>query len=61
MDDAAAQVTLTLVRSEGGKGAVTLLWRLDEQAMDDLSPLNGTLVFSEVQYVYCHSLITCFH
>lgn len=56
MDDPAARVTLTVVRSEGGEGAVTLLWQLDEQAMEDLSPLNGTLVFTEVQYerTCCH-------
>ncbi|XP_029685938.1 LOW QUALITY PROTEIN: adhesion G-protein coupled receptor V1 [Takifugu rubripes] len=48
-DDPAAQVTLTVVRSEGGEGAVTLLWQLEEQAVDDLSPLNGTLVFTEAQ------------
>lgn len=50
MDDPAARVTLTVVRSEGGEGAVTLLWQLDEQAVEDLSPLNGTLVFTEVHY-----------
>lgn len=50
MDDPAAQATLTVVRSEGGEGAVTLLWQLNEQAREDLSPLNGTLVFTEVQY-----------
>lgn len=50
MDDPAAQVTLTVVRSEGGEGAVTLLWQVDELAMEDLSPRNGTLVFTEVQY-----------
>lgn len=48
MDDPAAQVTLTVVRSEGGEGAVTLLWQLEERAVGDLSPLNGTLVFTEV-------------
>lgn len=56
MDDPAARVTLTVARSEGGEGAVTLLWQLDEQAMEDLLPLNGTLVFTEVQYDWtcCH-------
>lgn len=56
MDDPAAWVTLTVVRSEGGEGAVTLLWRLDDQAIKDLLPLNGTLVFTEVQYerTCCH-------
>lgn len=56
MEDPAARVTLTVVRSEGGEGAVTLLWQLDEQAMEDLLPLNGTLVFTEVQYerTCCH-------
>lgn len=61
MDDLAARVTLTVVRSEGGEGAVTLLWQLDEQAMEDLLPLNGTLVFTEVQYdrTCCHFHIAC--
>lgn len=56
MDDPAARVTLTVVRSEGGEGAVTLMWQLDEQAVEDLLPLNGTLVFTEVQYerTCCH-------
>lgn len=49
MNDPAAQVTLTVVRSEGGEGAVTLLWQVDELATEDLSPRNGTLVFTEVQ------------
>lgn len=48
MDDPAAQVTLSVVRSGGGEGAVTLLWQLEERAAGDLSPLNGTLVFTEV-------------
>lgn len=37
-----------MLRSPGGKGAVTLGWQLEEKAKDDLSPLNGTLVFTEV-------------
>lgn len=49
VDDPAAQVTLSVVRSEGGEGAVTLLWQLEERAAGDLSPLNGTLVFTEVR------------
>lgn len=61
MDDPAARVTLTVERSEGGEGAVTLLWQLDEQAMDDLLPLNGTLVFTQVQdeRTCCHFSIAC--
>lgn len=39
-----------MLRSAGGKGAVTLGWQLEDQATDDLSPFNGTLVFTEVQY-----------
>lgn len=50
IDDPAAMATLTVVRSVGGEGAVTLVWQLEDQARDDLSPLNGTLVFTEVQY-----------
>uniref|UniRef100_A0A673Z153 Adhesion G-protein coupled receptor V1 n=1 Tax=Salmo trutta TaxID=8032 RepID=A0A673Z153_SALTR len=44
--DPAAMAMLTVLRSAGGEGAVTLVWRLEDAARDDLSPLNGTLVFS---------------
>ncbi|XP_055742122.1 adhesion G-protein coupled receptor V1 isoform X1 [Salvelinus fontinalis] len=44
--DPAAMAKLTVLRSAGGEGAVTLVWRLEDVARDDLSPLNGTLVFS---------------
>ncbi|KAL0979759.1 hypothetical protein UPYG_G00189270 [Umbra pygmaea] len=47
--DPAAMTTLTVVRSAGGRGTVTLVWRLEDAARDDLSPLNGTLVFSETE------------
>lgn len=47
-DDHDSYVTLTVVRSPGGKGAVRLQWTVDEMAKDDLSPLNGTLHFDEV-------------
>ncbi|KAG7243926.1 hypothetical protein INR49_006081 [Caranx melampygus] len=45
--DPAAVATLAVLRSVGGEGAVTLVWLLEDQAADDLSPLNGTLVFTE--------------
>lgn len=48
MNDPAAVATLEVLRSAGGRGAVTLRWQLEDQAKDDLSPLNGTLVFTEV-------------
>ena len=48
-DDPNSYVTLTVVRSPGGKGAVQLRWTIDEAAKDDLSPLNGTLHFDEVE------------
>lgn len=47
-DDPDSYVTLTVVRSPGGKGAVRLQWTLDEMAKDDLSPLSGMLHFNEV-------------
>lgn len=53
MGDPAAVATLAVVRSAGGEGAVTLRWQLEDQATDDLSPFNGTLVFAEVQG-WCH-------
>ncbi|XP_027630761.1 adhesion G-protein coupled receptor V1 [Tupaia chinensis] len=46
-DDPDSYVTLTVVRSPGGKGAVQLKWTLEEKAKDDLSPLSGTLHFDE--------------
>ncbi|KAM6965415.1 adhesion G-protein coupled receptor V1 [Aplochiton taeniatus] len=46
-NDPAATATLTVTRSAGGKGAVMLAWQLTNQARGDLSPLNGTLAFSE--------------
>ncbi|XP_076586595.1 adhesion G-protein coupled receptor V1 isoform X2 [Chaetodon auriga] len=47
VDDPAAVASLAVLRSAGGEGAVTLGWQLEDQALDDLSPLNGTLVFTE--------------
>lgn len=47
-DDSAAVVLLTVSRSEGGRGAVKVLWILEEAARYDLTPLNGTLHFNEV-------------
>ncbi|XP_062238571.1 adhesion G-protein coupled receptor V1 [Platichthys flesus] len=47
VDDPAAVATLLVRRSAGGEGAVTLVWQLEDKASDDLSPLNGTLVFTE--------------
>ncbi|XP_042344940.1 adhesion G-protein coupled receptor V1 [Plectropomus leopardus] len=51
VDDPAAVATLAVLRSSGGEGAVTLRWQLEDQAADDLSPLNGTLVFTETDSV----------
>lgn len=48
-DDPDSYVTLTVVRSPGGKGAVSLHWAIEEQAKGALSPWNGTLRFDEVQ------------
>nr|XP_021553254.1 G-protein coupled receptor 98 [Neomonachus schauinslandi] len=48
-DDPDSYVTLTVVRSPGGKGAVRLQWTIDETAKDDLRPLNGTLLFEETE------------
>ncbi|XP_077943744.1 adhesion G-protein coupled receptor V1 [Gasterosteus aculeatus] len=49
VDDPAALATLSVLRSPGGKGTVTLGWQLEDKARDDLSPFNGTLVFNEAQ------------
>ncbi|KAL1783722.1 G-protein coupled receptor 98 [Sigmodon hispidus] len=48
-DASDSYVTLTVVRSTGGKGAVLLHWAIEEKAKDDLSPLNGTLLFNETE------------
>ncbi|KAG7490788.1 G-protein coupled receptor 98 [Solea senegalensis] len=48
-DDPAAAATLAVERSAGGEGAVTLMWQLEDQATDDLSPFNGTLEFTETE------------
>ncbi|XP_034025926.1 adhesion G-protein coupled receptor V1 isoform X1 [Thalassophryne amazonica] len=47
--DHAAVATLIVLRTVGGKGAVTLVWQLEDQAKDDLSPFNGTLLFTEME------------
>ncbi|XP_037536594.1 adhesion G-protein coupled receptor V1 [Nematolebias whitei] len=49
--DPAAVATLVVLRSAGGVGAVTLVWQVEDRAARDLSPLNGTLVFSETETV----------
>ncbi|XP_054994600.1 adhesion G-protein coupled receptor V1 [Sorex araneus] len=48
-DDPDSYVTLTVVRSPGGKGAVRLHWAVDKRAKDNLRPLNGTLHFDETE------------
>lgn len=47
-DDSAAIALLTVSRSPGGQGEVTVIWILEEAAEHDLTPLNGTLHFNEV-------------
>lgn len=47
-DDSAAVALLTVSRSQGGRGAVKVIWILEEAARHDLTPLNGTLHFNEV-------------
>ncbi|KAI3372466.1 hypothetical protein L3Q82_022949 [Scortum barcoo] len=49
VDDPAAVATLAVLRSAGGEGVVTLRWQLEDQAVKDLSPFNGTLVFTEME------------
>ncbi|KAM4746526.1 adhesion G-protein coupled receptor V1 isoform 2-T2 [Anableps anableps] len=51
VDDPSAVATLTVVRSAGGEGAVVLEWQLEDQAVDDLFPVNGTLFFTETEPV----------
>ncbi|VTJ60831.1 Hypothetical predicted protein [Marmota monax] len=47
LSDDNSYVTLTVVRSQGGKGSVRLRWTVDEKAKDNLNPLSGTLHFDE--------------
>ncbi|XP_076995276.1 adhesion G-protein coupled receptor V1 [Tamandua tetradactyla] len=49
-DDPDSYVTLTVVRSPEGKGAVQLQWTIDEMAKNKLKPLNGTLHFDETEF-----------
>ncbi|KAM3610925.1 uncharacterized protein V6R79_010649 [Siganus canaliculatus] len=49
VNDPASVATLTVLRSAGGEGAVTLRWQLEDPAVDDLSPFNGTVVFTETE------------
>ncbi|KAK1892564.1 Adhesion G-protein coupled receptor V1, partial [Dissostichus eleginoides] len=49
VDDPAAMATLTVLRSAGGEGSVTLRWQLEDEASEDLLPFNGTLVFTETE------------
>nr|Q6JAN0.1 RecName: Full=Adhesion G-protein coupled receptor V1; AltName: Full=G-protein coupled receptor 98; AltName: Full=Monogenic audiogenic seizure susceptibility protein 1 homolog; AltName: Full=Very large G-protein coupled receptor 1; Flags: Precursor [Danio rerio]AAT07468.1 very large G-protein coupled receptor-1 [Danio rerio] len=46
LNDPASVATLTVVRSSGGEGVVHLIWLLQEESRDDLSPRNGTLIFN---------------
>ncbi|XP_051546873.1 adhesion G-protein coupled receptor V1 isoform X1 [Myxocyprinus asiaticus] len=46
VNDPASVATLTVVRSSGGEGVVHLIWLLQEEGKDDLSPRNGTLIFN---------------
>ncbi|XP_033623594.1 adhesion G-protein coupled receptor V1 [Fukomys damarensis] len=48
-DDPDSRVTLTVVRSPGGEGAVQLQWAVEDKARHDLSPLNGILHFAEME------------
>ncbi|XP_060617754.2 adhesion G-protein coupled receptor V1 isoform X2 [Anolis sagrei] len=48
IDDPAANIFLTVSRSEGGQGEVRLIWILEETAKYDLTPLNGTVLFAEM-------------
>ncbi|XP_028834405.1 adhesion G-protein coupled receptor V1 isoform X2 [Denticeps clupeoides] len=48
-NDPAAVVTLTVVRSAGGMGRVNLIWLLQEEGREDLTPHNGTLIFNETE------------
>uniref|UniRef100_A0A672JI01 Adhesion G-protein coupled receptor V1 n=1 Tax=Salarias fasciatus TaxID=181472 RepID=A0A672JI01_SALFA len=50
-DDPAAMATLAVLRSAGGEGGVTLTWRLGDDAGDDLSPVRGTLTFTETDSI----------
>ncbi|XP_077457045.1 adhesion G-protein coupled receptor V1 [Stigmatopora argus] len=47
--DPAAVARFAVLRSEEGEGAVTLVWQLQREAVNDLSPQNGTLNFTETE------------
>lgn len=47
VNDPASVATLTVVRSTG-EGGVHLIWLLQDEGKEDLSPRNGSLVFNGV-------------
>ncbi|KAJ6669788.1 hypothetical protein lerEdw1_000337 [Lerista edwardsae] len=49
IDDPAAIAFLTVSRSQGGQGEVRMIWILEEAAKYDLTPLNGTVLFTEME------------
>ncbi|KAK9974393.1 hypothetical protein ABG768_022494 [Culter alburnus] len=46
LNDPASIATLAVVRSSGGEGVVHLIWLLQEEGRNDLSPYNGTFTFN---------------
>ncbi|XP_039615272.1 adhesion G-protein coupled receptor V1 [Polypterus senegalus] len=46
-NDPSGMVTLSVMRNEGARGAVQIVWLVEEAAKDDITPLNGTLFFNE--------------
>ncbi|XP_059825311.1 adhesion G-protein coupled receptor V1 [Hypanus sabinus] len=48
LDDPAGLVSFTVRRKEG-HGSVQIVWQVDDAAVDDLTPLSGTLTFSQTE------------
>uniref|UniRef100_UPI00398F1058 adhesion G-protein coupled receptor V1 isoform X2 n=1 Tax=Pristiophorus japonicus TaxID=55135 RepID=UPI00398F1058 len=47
-EDPAGLVSFTVCRDDG-HGSVQIVWQVDESAIDDLTPLSGTLSFNETE------------
>ncbi|XP_078070005.1 adhesion G-protein coupled receptor V1 [Mustelus asterias] len=47
-DDPAGLVSFTVARDDG-HGSVQIIWQVDDSAVDDISPLSGTLSFNQTE------------
>lgn len=48
LDDPMGVATLTVERSTGFNGEVTVYWEVEDDGIDDLEPASGNLTFADV-------------